>query len=116
MKHLLLAVALLVSVPAFAQSAPTGAYEFMTLSENQSQQGSFAKILFAPAFQGKTEIALENLPGTIAPAKYMNTYLQNKELVNQQLEAITAAGWELVYVSSNTLNSGHEYLFRRPKK
>ena len=58
MKHLLLAAALLVSVPTFAQAAPAGTYEFLTLVEVQSQQGSFANILFAPAFQGKTEMAL----------------------------------------------------------
>ena len=116
MKHLLLAVALLVSVPTFAQSAPTGTDEFLTLAESQSQQGSFAKIMFAPAFQGKTELALESLPGTISAAKYMNTYRQNLEVVNQQLEAVTAAGWELVTVSPSTLDHGQQYLFRRPRK
>ena len=116
MKHLLLAAALLVSASTFAQSAPAGAYEFLTLAESQSQQGGFAKIIFAPAFQDKTEIALESLPGSISAAKYMNTYRKNLEVVNQQLEAITAAGWELLHVSATTLNPGHEYLFRRPKK
>jgi hypothetical protein len=116
MKHFLFAAALFMSVPAFAQSAPTGAYEFLTLAESQSQQGSFAKIMFAPAFQGKTELVLESLPGTISGAKYMNTYRQNLEVVNQQLEAITAAGWELVNVSTSSLDHGHQYLFRRPKK
>lgn len=115
MKHLLFACALL-STPlvSLAQAAPPATYEFLTLLESESQQNSFAKIMFAPAFQGKTEIQLENLPGTASGNKFMTTHRQNIEVVNQQLEAITAAGWELVHVSAD--DRAREYLFRRVKK
>ncbi|MBH8567321.1 hypothetical protein KB206_00380 [Microvirga sp. STS02] len=116
MKHLLLAFAILAGPAAFAQSVPATAYEFLTVAELQAQQDGLAKLQFAPAFQGKTEIQLERLPGTISAAKYMGAYRHNMEVVNQQLEAVTAAGWELVHVSSSPVMSGHEFLFRRPKK
>jgi hypothetical protein len=115
MKLLLLAIGLLVApLVSLAQTSASATYEFLTLLESESQQNSFAKILFAPAFQGKTEIQLESLPGTAAGNKYMTIHRQNVEIVNQQLEAITAAGWELVHVSVD--DRAHEYLFRRPKK
>ncbi|MGI4867580.1 MAG: hypothetical protein ACRYFZ_26910 [Janthinobacterium lividum] len=113
MKHLLLALALLLAIPALAQTTAPTTYEFLTVVESQSQQGSFAKILFAPAFQGKTELPLQELPGTAAGGKYIATYRQNIETVNQQLETVTSAGWELVHTSS--IDRGHTYLFRRRK-
>lgn len=115
MKHLLLVCALL-SAPLIssAQATPPTIYEFLTLLESESQQNSFAKIMFAPAFQGKTEIQLENLTSTGSGNKYMATHRQNVEVVNQQLEAVTAAGWELVHVSAD--DRAREYLFRRLKK
>jgi hypothetical protein len=117
MKPILLALVLCWAPAfAFAQSAPVGAYEFLTVAEIQAQQDSFAKVLFAPAFDGKTEVQLVRLPGSAASAKYVATYRQNLELVNQYLAAVTAAGWELVQVSTGTVASGHEYLFRRLKK
>ncbi|MGI4874256.1 MAG: hypothetical protein ACRYFX_24115 [Janthinobacterium lividum] len=108
--HLLLATALLLSSPALAQTTPT-AYEFLTVAECQSYQASASKVLFAPAFQGKTEVALADLP---AGNKFLAVYRQNLEVVNQQLADVTAAGWELVNVS--TIERAHEYLFRRAKK
>jgi hypothetical protein len=115
MKHLLLAIALLtVPLASHAQAAPSTTYEFLTLLESEAQQNSFAKIMFAPAFQGKTEIQLENLPGTVSGNKFMTIHRQNVEIVNQQLEAVTAAGWELVHVSAD--DRAREYLFRRLKK
>jgi hypothetical protein len=115
MKRLLLACALLSApLASFAQAASPIAYEFLTLLESESQQNSFAKIMFAPAFQGKTEIQLEGLPGTASGNKFMTIHRQNLEVVNQQLEAITAAGWELVHVSAD--DRAREYLFRRLKK
>ena len=109
----LLALALLPTFPALAQTTAPNTYEFLTVVESQAQQSSFAKILFAPAFQGKTEQQLQDLPGTAAGGKYIATYRQNLEAVNQQLETVTAAGWELVHVSST--DRGHDYLFRRRK-
>ncbi|NVO32292.1 hypothetical protein [Hymenobacter lapidiphilus] len=117
MKTTLLALAL-CGAPAFAfaQSAPVAAYEFLTVAE--LKQDSDAKLLFAPAFDGKTEVQLARLPGatTNNRAKFVATYRQNLELVNQHLAAVTAAGWELVQASPGTAASGHEYLFRRLKK
>jgi hypothetical protein len=114
MKFLLLVYTLLAfPFASRAQSTAPTAYDFLTVVESQSQQSSFAKILFAPAFQGKTEQQLQDLPGTAASGKYMAIYRQNLEAVNQQLEAVTAAGWELVHVSST--DRGHEYLFHRRK-
>ena len=55
------------------------------------------------------------MPNGFSVTKYVATYRQNLELVNQQLAAVTAAGWELVQVSTTILQGGHLYLFRRPK-
>lgn len=115
MKHLLLILAFLCTFPVLAQTTTPATYEFLTVLEAESQASSFAKMIFAPAFQGKSEIALEGLPGALS-SKYWPTYQRNLQVVNQQLEAVTAAGWELVHVSSSAASSGHEYLFRRLKK
>jgi hypothetical protein len=96
-----------------AQTGPPATYKFLTLLESESQANDFSKILFAPAFQGKTEVPLERLPGTTSSSRYMAARRQNSEAVNRQLEAITAAGWELVHVSAD--ERAHEYLFRRRK-
>lgn len=109
--HLLLAVCLLLGRPAQAQTTPM-TYEFLTVMEEESGMGNTAKILFAPAFQGKTEVQLAPL-GNVSAVKNQATRRQNVELLNQQLEAVTAAGWELVHVSTN--GGAHEYLFRRRK-
>lgn len=114
MNYLLLAWVLLgAPLACRAQAAPPTTYEFLTLLESESQASGLAKILFAPAFQGKTEVPLERLPSTASSDKYMATHRQNVETVNRQLEAITAAGWELVHVSAD--ERAHEYLFRRRK-
>ena len=117
MKRLLVFLTLFAA-PAgvFAQTVPVGGYEFLTVAELQSPSQPFATLVFAPAFGAKTELPLTPLPGGLNSAKYVATYRQNLELVNQQLAAVTAAGWELVQASTGTFNSGHEYLFRRPKK
>lgn len=88
-------------------------YEFLTVLDSESQAKNMAKIVFAPPFQGKSEIQLEVLPGTIS-GKYMSIHQQNLQVVNQQLSDLTAAGWELVHVSGD----GGEtyYLFRKVKR
>ena len=115
MNHLLLAWVLLgAPLACRAQVAPPTTYEFLTLLEMESQFNDFSKILFAPAFQGKAEVPLERLPiNTASSDKYMTAQRQNLETVNRQLEALTAAGWELVHVSAG--EHTHEYLFRRRK-
>jgi hypothetical protein len=117
MKHLLFAFALLgAPLASLAQAAPpvSTTYEFLTVAEIESPSSGLAKILFAPAFQGRSELPLENLPMALS-IKYPIIYQRNLQMVNRQLEAVTADGWELMHVSSNTATTGHEYLFRRPK-
>lgn len=115
MKYLLVTLALLAA-PAgvFAQTAPVGGYEFLSVAELQNQNQGFAALVFVPAFAGKTDLPLAPLPSGFSGAKYVATYRQNLELVNQQLAAVTAAGWELVQVSTTITLGGHLYLFRRP--
>ncbi|WP_139361881.1 hypothetical protein [Hymenobacter sp. CRA2] len=112
MKALLITAGLLLSgaTASFAQTAP--AYEFMTVLESESQMGGQAKIIFAPAFQGKSEMPLEELPGGVSN-KYHTVLRKNMEVVNQQLSGITVAGWELVHVSTDRM--GTQYLFRKAK-
>ena len=118
MKCLLLSFVLLgVSTHAFAQ-APL-AYEFLTLIESESRNDNEAKLLFAPDFQGKEEMKLEGLE-RLTPLKNAGAYRRNLQVVNQQLAAATAAGWELVSVgpSSGLTVGGSEtrYLLRRVKR
>ena len=113
MKYFFLAWVLLgAPLACRAQAAPPATYEFLTLLESESQASGLAKILFAPAFQGITELPLLSLPGA-GFGTYVAVHRQNLETVNRQLEALTAAGWELVHVSTN--ERAHEYLFRRRK-
>jgi|GEM_PF-2656891 len=113
MKTLFLVAASLLTAPAFAQSAPASADEFMVVVGLESPVTNAAKIIFAPAFQGKTEVALESMPGPLSN-KFWPTYQHNLEVVTQQLGAVSAAGWELVGVTS--LTAGQQYLFRRARK
>ena len=91
----------------------------MAVVESQSRFKELSKMIFAPAFQSKTEAPLETLPGNLS-TKYWPAYQRNLETVAQQLGAISAAGWELVEGSANpegaSNQSGHRYLFRRLKK
>ena len=106
MKYLLITLALLAApASAGARTAPVAGYEFLSVVELQNLNQGFAALVFAPAFAGKTDLPL-------APVA---TYRQNLELVNQQLAAVTAAGWKLVQVSTTIIQDGHLYLFRRPK-
>ncbi|MDO7884292.1 hypothetical protein [Hymenobacter cheonanensis] len=115
MKRLLLALPLLtVAFSSHSQTAQPTAYEFLTVVEHETQYYKRAKIVFAPAFQGKSELGLESLPSSNSE-KFPITLGKNLEVVNSQLEALTVAGWELVHVSSEAVSSSHEYLFRRRK-
>jgi hypothetical protein len=122
MKHLLLAIAFLLTFPALAQTTSPLAYDFLTVLEIESPYPVPASSLsFVPASQGLAPIKLEQLFAPYSD-KYMPAYLRNLEVVNQQLSSLTASGWELMHVSNmagwSTLQSvaGHEYLFRRLKK
>jgi hypothetical protein len=109
--YFLLASVLLLNRPALAQTTPI-TYEFLTLAARESSVGTLSQITFAPAFQGKTQLQLEETPASFA--KSVPAHQRNLVMVNQQLEALTAAGWELVQAFS-TDSQGREYLFRRRK-
>jgi hypothetical protein len=113
MKLLLLALAFLFSFPALAQTAP--AYEFLTLAVAESGSSKLSQLTFAPSFQGKTQLQLEETPASFE--KSVQAHQRNLVVVNQQLEALTAAGWELVQAFSSDTGGIHEreFLFRRRK-
>jgi hypothetical protein len=109
---------LLLGTPAaFAQVPAPHGYDFLTLTSMESSTKSVAKILITPAFQGKTEIQLEDFGGFSAE-KNLGKLQHNIELVNQQLTELTAAGWELVQAYPFTSVPGlftTRYLFRKAK-
>jgi hypothetical protein len=114
MKAFLLAAGLLCSAGhAQAQAAPLPAYEFLTVVDNESIVKRASKLVFAPAFQGRSEIQLAELPNP-GSEKDLATYQQNQQLVVQQLGELTTAGWELVHVSYG--QERNQYLFRKVKR
>ena len=115
--RLALSASLLLATPAvFAQVVPPHGYDFLTLTSMESSAKSAAKILLTPAFQGKSEIQLEDFGG-FSIEKNLAKLQHNTELVNQQLSNLTAAGWELVQAypvtSTNLLTT--RYLFRKAR-
>jgi hypothetical protein len=120
----LLSAGLLLSGPVpHAQAAvPTVApaahgYDFLTVTSMESSTKSVAKILITPAFQGKSEIQLEDFGGFSAE-KNLSKLQHNTQLVNQQLSDLTTAGWELVQAYPFTSVPGlftTRYLFRKAK-
>lgn len=113
MKYLLLALA--CSFPALAQITPGSAYEFLTVAVAESGSSKLSQITFAPSFQGKTQLQLEEIPASFE--KTVQTHQRNLVVVNQQLEALTVAGCELVQALGTDSGGIHEreYLFRRRK-
>lgn len=118
---ILCGAALLLSCPAAqAQTAlpagPTAAhgYNFLTVITTEGVN-SWSYILFAPAFQGKTEVALEGT-NVLGVEKYKERILRNAQVINEQLSALTVAGWALVqvYTTTNPTN-GRCYLLRKAK-
>ncbi|RZL12628.1 MAG: hypothetical protein EOO62_10540 [Hymenobacter sp.] len=118
---LLFGTALLLASPAaHAQLAsPSGAtaahgYDFLTVTTSEGNK-ALSFILFAPAFQGKTEIPLETVV-VLGTEKFKERVNQNAQLINEQLSALTVAGWELVQVYTTTIpENGSRYLFRKAK-
>jgi hypothetical protein len=113
MKHLLLVLALSLSFSVLAQTAP--AYEFLTVAAAESGSSKLSQITFAPSFQGKTQVQLEEISASFE--KMILAHQHNLATVNLQLEAITVVGWELVHVFGTETSGLHEreYLFRRRK-
>ena len=101
-------------VVAPAATTATHGYDFLTMTTSEGAKG-LSFILFAPAFQGKTDVPLETI-NMIGTEKYKERLRQNAQLINEQLSALTVAGWELVSVyPTATLNNGRCYLFRKAK-
>ncbi|GAA4502506.1 hypothetical protein GCM10023172_25970 [Hymenobacter ginsengisoli] len=76
---------------------------------------AYSCILFAPAFEGKTEIPLAVI-ATLNSDKYKELLLENMQRINGQLSALTVAGWELVQVyTPTTIANSRCYLFRKAK-
>jgi hypothetical protein len=122
LKSLLFSAGLLLgSSVAHAQTAILAAapavhgYDFLTVTTAEGVNKTYSFILFSPAFRGKTEISLEPT-NTLSGDKYKERLLQNAQLINEQLSALTVAGWELiqVYATSSPAN-GRSYLFRKAK-
>lgn len=116
-----LAAALLLAagLPAAAQTGAPAApgYSFLTVTTMESTAKSLAKIVITPAFQGKSEIQLEEFSG-LSTEKYLAKLQHNTEVINQQLTDLTVAGWELVQTYPFTSNSGPvatRYLFRKAR-
>lgn len=100
-----------VVIPA---ATATHGYDFLTMTAAEGAK-DLSFILFTPAFQGKTDIPLEttNVVGT---EKYKEHIRQNGQLINEQLSALTVAGWKLVSIyTTATLTNGRCYLFRKAK-
>lgn len=99
-------------------ATPPRTYEFMTVSTFESSAKSLARILIAPAFQGKSDIQLEEFSlNSLYNTKNQEKFQRNTLVVNQLLESITAAGWELahVYHFAEHEIEGTRYLFRKAK-
>ena len=94
---LLLSTGLILSGPAaFAQMSPVASrsYDFLTITVIQSPYKNDCRLLLTPAFQGKTEIKLEE-EHTLSADKYRANAQSNALLLNQLLSDLSAAGWEL---------------------
>lgn len=82
---------------AFAQASPAGAhgYDFLTITIVKSPYKSDCRMLLTPAFQGKSEVKLEE-EYTLANDRYRENLHRNTLLLNQTLSDLSVAGWELV--------------------
>ena len=93
---------------------------FMTLTSIEAPTRKMAKLLFAPAFNGHTEIQLEAV-GALSAATVLEQLRQNNETLAQTLGELSAAGWELVQVSPAPLMADKDvattrYLLRKAKE
>jgi hypothetical protein len=111
----------LTAAPVGAQTAPHG-YDFTTITTIESFRKSEAKMLITPPFQGKAEVALVDGDVERLTKADIAKISENTLLINQQLSALTAAGWELVqaYAVAPSNSPGAtppitRYLFRKPR-
>jgi hypothetical protein len=103
-----------------APSGPARAYQFMTLTATEGAPGYLS---FSPEFNGQKIIKLEDVYTNQQYNDKVRLALQaNEAKVMRLLEETTAAGWELVHVSSQSIRetTGRDmlqtrYLLRRAK-
>ena len=85
----------LVKWPATAQllapTVPGQSYNFMPLMLVEGPTKNFSKLLFSPAFSGRTEIQLKAL-NTFLPASQLEHLRRNGEVVASTLAEVSAAG------------------------
>lgn len=112
----------LASRPAAAQliaPATARSYDFLTITVVESSTKSLAKLLLAPAFNGRTEIQLEAQSGFLSTTR-LEHLRRNEEVLTQSLGELSAAGWELIQVASAPLITDKDvattrYLLRKAK-
>jgi hypothetical protein len=118
----LVGATLLLSSPVACAQTVVHGYDFLTVTSIEGQNKNEAKLLLTPAFQGQTDTAL--IPGSLysLSKKDIETIAQNTQIINQQISAITTAGWELFQVyqvtpggSGGTTIPITRYLFRKAK-
>lgn len=117
---LLLGAGFVLSGPAaFAQASPASqrGYDFLTITVIQSPYKNDCRLLLTPAFQGKTEIKLEE-EYTLAADKYRANTQSNTLMLNQLLSDLSGAGWELAetHVTQQAGAAVTRYLLRKAKK
>jgi hypothetical protein len=97
------ALLLLVSLGASAQTGHV-IYDFRTISIIKSPYKNDCYLLLTPAFQGKTEIKLEE-EYNLASDRYRANLQHNITLLNETLGELSAAGWDLVDVHSTEVGA-----------
>jgi hypothetical protein len=122
LSSLLLSAGLLLGAPAVRAQIPAGSarsYEFLTVTVIESPYSRDSRLLLSPAFQGKTELELEEIYN-LSSAKYREHLQRNTTLLNQTLSDLSGAGWELIEVHSSVAGpapaaSITRYLLRKAK-
>ena len=97
------ALLLFVSLGASAQTGRV-TYDFMTISVIKSPYKNDCYLLLTPAFQGKSEIKLDE-EYNLASDRYRANLQHNIELLNGTLGELSAAGWDLVDVHSTEVGA-----------
>ena len=97
------ALLLFVSLGASAQTGRV-TYDFMTISVIKSPYKNDCYLLLTPAFQGKSEIKLDE-EYNLASDRYRANLQHNIELLNGTLGELSATGWDLVDVHSTEVGA-----------
>jgi hypothetical protein len=116
---LLLALGSQSAAAQLLPSANAQKHDFMTLTSIEAPTKKMAKLLFAPAFNGHTEIQLRTV-GALSSNAVLEQLRQNNETLTQTLGELSAAGWELIQVSPAPLAFDKDvattrYLLRKAK-